>query len=69
MIRPKNRLPSKGDDTLGENQLSNQTLITEWASCVEKALDNSIQESHKMNPKDFPTPFLPKQFKGRCTGD
>jgi len=43
-------------------------MISNWATCVEMALDNSIQESHKLNPTDFPTPFLPKKFKGRCTG-
>jgi len=43
-------------------------MIVKWATCVETALDNSIQESHRLNPKDFPTPFLPRDFKGRCSG-
>lgn len=45
-----------------------QDLIVRWASNIETALDDSIRECHQLNPIDYPSPSLPKDFKGRCTG-
>ena len=43
-------------------------MIEGWALDIEKALDDSIKESHQLNPIDYPMPSLPNDFKGRCTG-
>lgn len=40
-------------------------LLTQWAVQVEKAIDRTVREQHKLQPDKYPVAKLPRSFQGR----
>lgn len=58
-------LPVHVTDTDDET-LDPARLLNQWSHCVEQAVNDTLRHSHTVNPLRYPTPSLPRQFRGRC---
>ena len=42
-----------------------ESLLTQWAIQVEKAVDKTIREQHQQQPEKFPVAKLSRSYRGR----
>lgn len=62
----KVRQRSNLEDIINNQSLDVEEILQQWSQSIEKAVDQTLQLQHQLDPVKCGVPGLPKSCKGRC---